>query len=119
EGRIRGALQQRVRTEAGAGADRGPAARGSGSAEAGASRVRDAADPRRAEAVRGDRDQRDGSAPAVARGEVAGNAGADAETTAPAQALRAGRAEPALAVGHLQLSLASPRAALSGGLPRR
>ena len=114
-GGIRGAVSQGAGSGEAAGGSGRPAAGSSAGVEASEPGVRNAADQGRSEAVRGAADQRDGSAADAAGGEAAGGAGEDAAAGAGPKALRAGRAEPALAVGHLHFPVAPTRA----GLPLR
>jgi hypothetical protein len=120
-GRCRGSnLDAQEWSSAAATASGGSAAEGGREASAGAPGVGHAANQRRATALRGARGARERGAAAPARGGAhPGDTDDDTRARPRTSSLRAGGAEPAVAVGHLHLPLATARAAVPGGLHGR
>lgn len=90
-----------------------------GGAAPGAPGVRHAPHSRRAGALRSAGCERDTGAGDPARGGAAGGTRADAGARARPPSLRARGAQPAVAVGHLHVSAATPRAAVPDSLHGR
>jgi len=95
-------------------------ARGGGRAASRAPGVGHASHPRRAGTLLGARGERDGGASDPARGGAhRRDSGGVAGARPPAASLRASSTQPDVAVGHLHLPAATPRAPLRGGLHGR